>query len=56
MIFTERFKGNTKLLVSCPVDLDFEIYILSVGLNLVRNMLKFKYPTTLESDRELLKS
>ena len=54
MIFTERFKGNKKLLASSPTDIDFELYILSVGQNLLRNMLKFKYPTTLDKDRELL--
>ncbi len=56
MIFTEQFKGNNTLLVSCPADVNFEVYILSVGKNLILNMLKFKYPTTLEEDKQQLKS
>lgn len=38
------------LLVSAPVDLDFELLILKTGIDLVGNMLRTKFATTLEDD------
>lgn len=42
------------LLVSAPVDVDFELHCLHTGVGLVSGMLKTKFKTTLEEDRELL--
>jgi hypothetical protein len=36
------------LLVSAPVDVDFELLILKTGFNLVGNMLREQFKTTLE--------
>lgn len=43
------------LLVSVPVNVDFEKHILTVGLSLVFDLLTKKYPTQLEYDHEVLK-
>jgi hypothetical protein len=42
------------LLVSSPVDVEFEKHILKVGINLVNDLLTKKYPTQLADDLELL--
>ena len=42
------------LLVSSPVNLDFEIYIVGQGIGLVTNLLEKKYATSLEEDRKIL--
>lgn len=42
------------LLVSAPVDLDFELLILKTGIDLVGNMLRYKFATLLEDDLKLL--
>ena len=44
------------MLVSAPVDLDFELLILKTGIDLVGNMLRTKFATTLEDDQNALKS
>lgn len=54
MIFTDKFKDNRKLLASSPVDIQFELHILSVAISLMRNMLTSKYPTTLAEDKQLM--
>lgn len=41
-------------MVSVPVDIDFELLIVACGLNLMKSMLKDKYPTSLESDYKIL--
>jgi predicted Mrr-cat superfamily restriction endonuclease len=41
---------HKRLLVSAPVDIDFELFILKTGMDLVGNMLKDKFPTKLEDD------
>ena len=63
IIFTYRKQHGTPqngqlrdILVSTPVDLDFEIKIVEMGLGLVYNILVTKYATTLEEDQELLKN
>jgi len=43
------------LLISAPVDLDFEIYVLKTALNLVLGLRKNKFATTMEEDAEMLK-
>ena len=57
LIFSYRTDhGNDKnnhyldLLVSSPVSLDFEIYILGQGIGLVRNLLENKYATSIKED------
>lgn len=54
LIFTYKGPNKERLLVSCPVDLDFELFVVACGLNLMRNMMNNKYDTTLEQDRRLL--
>ena len=39
-----------RLLVSAPVDPEFEIVILETGIGLVSNMLKTKFATTISED------
>jgi hypothetical protein len=50
------YKGGNKelLLVSSPVDIDFELFTVSCALNLMKNMMNSKYPTTLDQDRKML--
>lgn len=50
------YKGSNKeiLLVSSPVDIDFELFTVSCALNLMKNMMNSKYPTTLEQDKKML--
>ncbi len=57
LIFSYRTDhGNEKnnhyqdLLVSSPVSIDFEIYILSQGIGLVTNLLENKFPTSVKED------
>ena len=45
---------HNDLLVSSPVNIDFEIYIVSQGLSLVKNLLEKKYRTSLQEDLEIL--
>ena len=42
------------LLVSSPVNLDFEIYILGQGVGLVSNLLDNKFPTSMQEDLDIL--
>jgi hypothetical protein len=48
LIFTYKGNNKDKLLVSAPVDIDFEMFIVSCALNLMKNMLNSKYPTSIE--------
>jgi hypothetical protein len=41
-------------LVSSPVDLDFELFVVSCALNLMKNMRTSKYPTSLAQDKKML--
>ena len=50
----ETNNHHLDLLVSSPVSFDFEIYILSQGIGLVKNLLNNKYPTSMIEDQELL--
>jgi len=43
-----------RLLVSAPVDLEFELAVLETGIGLVSNMLKTKFKTTIEEDQAIL--
>ena len=61
VIFSYRRQYGTKqngmlrdLLVSTPVDLDFEIHVVKMGLNLVYNLLIDKYETTIAQDEQIL--
>ena len=55
--FGNEFNNGLKqLLVSVPVDTDFEIYILKTGIDLVKQLLCFKYPTQLSQDLEILET
>lgn len=40
--------------MSSPVDIDFELFLVSCALNLMKNMMNTNYPTTLEQDRKML--
>jgi hypothetical protein len=42
------------LLVSAPVDIEFEMLVLRTGFNLVGNMLNEKFATTLDQDQKML--
>lgn len=44
------------LLVSAPVDVDFELIILKTGADLVGNMLRTKFETQLDEDQKILNS
>jgi hypothetical protein len=54
-LFNYKGKNQDLLLASSPVDIDFELFIVACGLNLMRGMLNTKYKSTLEQDKELLK-
>lgn len=54
LIFSYKGANRDKLLVSSPVDLDFELFVVSCALNLMKNMRNSKYPTTLEQDKKML--
>lgn len=43
-----------RLLVSAPVDLEFELQVLDTAIGLVSNMLKTKFATTMQEDQEIL--
>lgn len=43
-----------RLLVSAPVDLEFEMAVLETAINLVSNMLKTKFATTIDEDKAIL--
>ena len=43
-----------RLLVSAPVDLEFELAVLETGIGLVSNMLKNKFTTTIDEDRAII--
>ena len=45
---------HNDLLVSSPVNIDFEIHIIEQGIGLVTNLLEKKYPTSLEEDLKIL--
>ena len=49
---TNNYHEN--LLVSSPVNFDFEIYIIEQGIGLVTNLLEKKYPTSMETDLKIL--
>ena len=47
--------GNLEeLLVSVPVNIEFEKHILEIGMTITNDLLRNKYPTQLEADQELL--
>lgn len=50
-----KSKYRKILLVSAPVDFEFELFITSCALNLMKNMLNTKYATTVDQDKQLLK-
>eukprot|EP00347_Sterkiella_histriomuscorum_P010279 403376910 len=54
MIFTDKFKENRRILASSPVEIQFELHIISIAISLLRNMLTTKYSTTLGEDKELM--
>ena len=54
LIFSYKGPNKEKLLVSSPVDIDFELFVVSCALNLMKNMKNTKYPTTLDQDRKML--
>jgi hypothetical protein len=43
-----------RLLVSAPVDIEFEMAVLETGIGLVSNMLKTKFNTTIDEDKAIL--
>ena len=43
-----------RLLVSAPVDIEFEMAVLETGIGLVSSMLKNKFNTTIEEDKAIL--
>jgi hypothetical protein len=47
LIFSYKGSNKEVLLVSSPVDLDFELLITACAMNLMNGMLNSKYPTTL---------
>lgn len=48
-------KRTARLLVSAPVDIEFEIKVLQTAIGLVSGMLASKFPTTIEQDKETLR-
>ena len=54
LIFSYKGKNKELLLVSVPVDIDFELFIVACALNLMKTMLNNKYSTTLEQDYHLI--
>ena len=54
LLFSSKSPNRSKLLASAPVDIEFELFILSCALNLMKSMLNNKYPTSLEQDKTML--
>jgi hypothetical protein len=54
LVFTYKGENREKLLVSSPVDIEFELFVVSCGLNLIKNMMNTKYDTTLGQDKKIL--
>ena len=42
------------MLVSAPVDIEFEVVVLETAIGLVSNMLKTKFATTIAEDQQIL--
>jgi len=40
--------------VSSPVDLEFEMLVVSCGLTLMKNMRNSKFPTSIAQDKKIL--
>lgn len=43
-----------RLLVSAPVDIDFELQVINTAIELISGLLRAKFATTIEQDREIL--
>ena len=48
LIFSYKGANKEILLVSSPIDIEFELFTISCALNLMKNMMNTKHPTTLE--------
>ena len=48
-------KMKEHILVSSPVDLEFEMFMLALAVNLLNSLLTNRFKTTLEEDIEILK-
>ena len=44
-------RRQARLLVSVPVDIEFEMKVLQTAIGLVSGMLQSKFPTTIEEDK-----
>ena len=59
MSLMQRFEKDNKMkghiLVSSPVDLEFEMFILALAVNLLNTLLEKRFATTIEQDTEILK-
>ncbi len=47
-------KRASRLLVSAPVDIEFELQVLETAIDLTSNMLRTKFATTIEEDLNIL--
>ena len=48
-------KMRDHILVSSPVDIEFEMFMLALALNLLNMLLTKRFKTTIEEDIEILK-
>ena len=55
MIHKQDEKRREHLLLSTPVDPDFELIVIACAIQLLENFVKTRFKTTLAEDRELLK-
>ena len=48
-----KMKGH--ILVSSPVDLEFEMFMIALAVNLLNSLLERRFKTTIQEDEEILK-
>ena len=54
-MLTYKGKNAEKLLISSPVDADFEMMTLACGINLIKGLVKSRFKTPMKKDNEMLK-
>ena len=59
MSLMQKFEKDNKMkehiLVSSPVDIEFEMFVLALAVNLLNSLLAKRFNTSLEEDLEILK-
>lgn len=59
MSLMQKFEKDNKMkghiLVSSPVDLEFEMFMIALAVNLLNSLLERRFKTTIQEDEEILK-